>query len=171
VANSQVDVAAEQVRLRNWTNADRINPDVQRYRVFAESSATISGGTAAGGMGGGPPGGMGGMAGMGGPPGMGGMSGMGGGGGYIAAPLDWQVDMLIRRIVRDVQMLDGSANIKLNVKESFHRQREGTGAGGMGGAMGAMGGPPSAAKRLPLLLQAKALGASGCLRLKPASIS
>jgi hypothetical protein len=74
------------------------------------------------------------------------MSGMGGGGGYIAAPLDWQVDMLIRRIVRDVQMLDGSANIKLNVKESFHRQREGTGAGGMGGAMGAMGGPPSAAK-------------------------
>lgn len=134
VANSQVDVAAEQVRLRNWTNADRIDPDVQRYRVFAESNATISGGMAAGGMGGGggaPPG-------MSGPPGMG---GAGGGGGYIAAPLDWQVDMLIRRIVRDVQMVDGSANIKLNVKEAFHRQREGTGGAG---AMGGMGGPPTA---------------------------
>jgi hypothetical protein len=134
VANSQVDVAAEQVRLLNWTNADRIDPDVQRYRVFAESNATISGGAAAGGMGGG----GGAPSGMGGPPGMG-----GGGAGYIAAPLDWQVDLLIRRIVRDVGMVGGSANIKLNVKEAFHRQREGTGgSGGMGGPLG-MGGSSS----------------------------
>jgi len=99
VANSRVDVTAQQVRLLNWTLADRISSSVQRYRVFAESNATMSGGSAmgGGGMGGGMA--MSAMGGMGG--GAGGASG-GAGGSGTPAPLDWQVDLLIRRVVRDV---------------------------------------------------------------------
>jgi hypothetical protein len=122
VANSQVDVAAEQVRLLNWTNADRIDPDVQRYRVFAESNATISGGAAAGGMGGGgrsPP-------------------------EWVAlryacgrcrlhrCSADWQVDLLIRACARCGNGRRLSQH-QANVKEAFHRQRRGTGGCGMGG--------------------------------------
>jgi hypothetical protein len=129
VANTEVDTSAERVRLTNWTLGDRLASQTTRFKVFAESSADITGGTA-GGMGGGAPGGFGGGA----PGGMGGPGGGGGGVQSIPAPLDWQVDLLIRREVRDVRMVDGSANIKLNVKEAFHRQRENaTAQGGMGG--------------------------------------
>ncbi len=153
VANRSVDVSAEKVRLVNWTNQDRTNTRVQRYRVFAESNANIEGGSAgAGGGGGGSMGAMGGgmggrggmsMGGRGGGMSMGGPGGAGGaGGGGSSAPLDWQIDLLIRRIVRDVGMIDGAANIKLNVKEAFQRQREA--AESSGGAAG--GGTSSAAK-------------------------
>lgn len=82
---------------------------------------------------------------------MGGEGGPGGGagGGGSSAPLDWQVDLLIRRIVRDVGMIDGAANIKLNVKEAFQRQRGAaeSAEGGAGAAAGgAAGGGSSAAK-------------------------
>lgn len=146
VANSQVDLSAQSVVLRNWTKEDLLDPDVERYRVFAEATAKVTGGSSGGGgaMGGG-------MSGMGTPGMMGGaMPGMGGGGmpgatggagGGNPAALDKQVTLLIRRVTRDVGMVEGAANIKMSVKDAFERGREGAsqGAGGMGGAMGMPG--------------------------------
>jgi hypothetical protein len=91
------------VALVNWVPQDVINPKVQRYRIFAVSDATITDAAAAGG----------------------GVAGPGGGGESktIKAPLDRQIDLLIRRSVRDVGMLEGAANIRLIVQEAFDRQR------------------------------------------------
>ena len=115
VANSRVDETGESVRLVHWTRQDRINNFVQRYRVFAESNANIEGGAAAGGGAG---------AGA-------GAEGATGAQSYIPAPLDYQVAALMRRIVRDVSLYSGSANITTIVQESFERGREGgeSGAG------------------------------------------
>ncbi len=123
VANNKVDATGASVRLVHWTAKDRSYDGVQRFRVFAEANATISGGETEGG------GAMGGGA----------MGGGGGGGGSsepaeIPAPLDFQVSALMRRLLRDTNMLNGSANIATSVQEGFERQREGAGAaGGMGG--------------------------------------
>ncbi len=125
VANAKVEEGAQSVRLVHWTNRDRLSDGVQRYRVFAESNAIISGGDAAGGGGGG------------------GGDGGGGGGeaGTIPAPLDWQVRALIRRMVRDVNMLSGGANIATLIQEGEERQRMGYGgAGGAESAAPATGG-------------------------------
>ncbi|PQV64745.1 hypothetical protein B1R32_10312 [Abditibacterium utsteinense] len=124
VANNKVDPGGAPVRLVHWTHDDRINGGVQRFRVFAESNATISGGTAAGGLGAG--GSSGGSSG-------GGLGGSSGGASEIPAPLDFQVAALMRRVLRDTNMLNGSANISTIVQEGFERQREGAG-GGAGGA-------------------------------------
>ena len=127
IANNKVDVEAEEVRLLLWKPEDRLS-DVQRYRIFAESNATIDEGGAAGG---------GGASG-------GGSSGGEGGGGaeFIPAPLDWQLTALLRRVVRDVGMIDGAANIRTVVDNAFQRQRQseygaGGEAGGGGGGSGA----------------------------------
>jgi len=133
VANQKVANTSESVRLVHWTPLDRLNDGVQRYRVFAESNADISQ-PSAGGAGGG--GGGGGGRGGGASEGGGGASG-GGGVEYIAAPLDWQVAILLRREVRDIYGLDGSANIATVVADAQQHQREGTGGGGAGGAGGA----------------------------------
>ena len=106
VANAKVSVEGDAVKLVHWSPQDRLG-NVQRYRVFAESNADISGGTTAGGGGGG-----------------GGDTGGGDTGvSYIPAPLDWQVSALMRRVVRDVGLLSGSANISTIVQEGFERQR------------------------------------------------
>ncbi|HEX9998345.1 MAG TPA: hypothetical protein VGB45_14500 [Abditibacterium sp.] len=109
VSNAKVDVGSDAVKLVHWSPQDRLGI-VQRYRVFAESNANISGGAAAGGG--------------------------GGGGGddsvsYIPAPLDWQVSALMRRIVRDVGLMSGSANISTIVQEGFERQRLSEASGGV----------------------------------------
>ena len=126
VANNKVDVAGESVKLTHWQPSDILRDSVERYRVFAQSDATIEGGADAAGAGG--------------------MSSGGDGGGagatptYIPAPLDWQVSALMRRQVRNVGMFNGSANIATTVQESFERQRlsetsagsaDGTGGSGM----------------------------------------
>lgn len=146
VANSSIDPGAEAVRLVNWTLRDRVLGQVQRYRIEAESNATITGGASASG---------GSSSGSGGPGGSSGDSSGGGADGgesTIPAPLDWQVNMLVRRIVRDVGLLNNSANIKLVVKDAFQRQREDASgkSGGPGGSSGgssrkARKGPPSKA--------------------------
>jgi len=130
VANQKVANTSESVRLVHWTPEDRLRDGVQRYRVFAESNADISEPTTGGGGG----------AGSGG----GGASGGGGGGAgadagveYIPAPLDWQVAILLRREVRDIYGIDGSANIATVVSDAQQHQRLGTGGGGAGGAAGA----------------------------------
>lgn len=109
IANNKVDPDAEEVRLLVWKPEDRLL-DVQRYRIFAESNGNISGGGGA--SGGGASGG--------------GASGGGGGGGseWLPAPLDWQMTALLRRVVRDVGMIDGSANIRTVVDHAFQRQRQ-----------------------------------------------
>ena len=56
VANSQVDLSAQSVLLRNWTKEDLLDPDVERYRVFAEATAKVTGGSSGGAMGGAMPG-------------------------------------------------------------------------------------------------------------------
>ena len=140
VANSQVDLSAQSVVLRNWTKEDLLDPDVERYRVFAEATGKTSGGASGGGGGAMPGMGMPGM--MGGAMPGGGMPGaMGGAGGGNPATLDKQVTLLIRRVTRDVGMVEGAANIKMSVKDAFERGREGAaqGAGGMNGAMGMPG--------------------------------
>ena len=109
VANNKVDIAGESVKLTHWQPTDILRDSVERYRVFAESNATIEGGDEAGAAGGGG-------------------GGLGGEGGaatetYIAAPLDWQVSALMRRQVRNIGMYNGSANIATTVQESFERQR------------------------------------------------
>lgn len=131
VANGKVATDAEAVRLVHWTNQDRIDANVLRFRVFAESNAIIEGGEMAGAAGGG---------------GMGGSSGGGGaadaGPTYLPAPLDYQVTALMRRIVRDVGLYNGSANISTAVAESFERGREGG-----GNAAGATAAPARPARR------------------------
>jgi hypothetical protein len=147
VANSKVDEQSDSVKLVHWSPQDRLAAGVQRYRVFAESNATITGGTAAGGGGGGaaPMGGgsRGGAA----------MGGEGGGGASAAteipAPLDWQVSVLMRRVLRDTSLLSGSANISTIIQEGFQRQRLGESGGGTGGeAGGAAGAAPAATKKV-----------------------
>jgi hypothetical protein len=49
VANARVEEEAEGVPLINWTPEQRLQSGVQRYRVFAESNATIDTGTGGGG--------------------------------------------------------------------------------------------------------------------------
>ena len=110
IANNSVDTTAESVPLRNWTTRDLTNDVVRRYRIFAESNASIKGAGGEGGAGGG------------------GMDGGGGAGGetsetFIPAPMDWQIDMLVRRVVRDVGLYQGSANIRAVVQEAYQRQR------------------------------------------------
>lgn len=105
VANEgSAGVAEDSVRLLNWTPQDVINPKVQRYRVFAISDATIVDGSSSS------------------------DSGSGSGGSSepetTEAPLDKQVDLFIRRTVRDVAMLEKSANIRLIVQEAFERGRQ-----------------------------------------------
>ena len=118
VANSKVDVGGESVKLVHWQTSDILRDSVERYRVFAESNAVITGGAEAGGAAGG---------------GGGGDAGGAATETYIPAPLDWQVAALMRRQVRNVAMFDGSANIATAVQESFERQRKSE-AGGAGGA-------------------------------------
>jgi uncharacterized membrane protein YgcG len=132
IANNKVDVEAEEVRLLLWKPEDRM-ADVQRYRIFAESNATIDeGGGGGGGRGGGSSGG-----------GSGG--GDGGGAEWIPAPLDWQLTALLRRVVRDVSMVDGSANIRTVVDNAFQRQRQSEYGGG--GESGGSGGGTSTKKK------------------------
>ncbi len=135
VANNQVDVTAPAVQLTHWVPADRLEEGAQRYRIFAESNAIISTDKGGGGGGGGMPG-----AAAGGSP----DAGMGGGGAssggsasYIPSPLDWQYSALLRRVVRDVGLYNGAANIKISIAEAFQRQREGQGGGGSGAGAGA----------------------------------
>lgn len=141
VANTKVDEASDAVRLVHWRKDDRINGGVQRFRVFAESNATVSGGAAAGGGGGvSTPGGLGGAA-----------SGGAGAAGasYIPAPLDWQVSALMRRVVRDTGLLSGSANIQTIIQEGFERQRlSESGSAGAGGGPG--GAPAPMASKAPV---------------------
>jgi len=124
VANQKVADSSESVRLVHWTAKDRLRDGVQRYRVFAESNADISQ-PSGGGAGGGGGGGGGGAGGEGGGGGEGGVE-------YISAPLDWQVAILLRRQVRDIYGVDGSANIATVVSDAQQHQRLGTGGGGAG---------------------------------------
>ena len=116
VANNKVDAAGESVKLTHWKPTDILRDSVERYRVFAESNAVISGGAEAGGA-----------------PGGGAEAGGAATETYIPAPLDWQVSALMRREVRDIAMYSGSANIATVVAESFERQRKSE-SGGAGGA-------------------------------------
>jgi hypothetical protein len=131
VANSIVDSTGEAVRLVHWNRQDRIDAQVQRYRVFAESNASIEGGMQGGG-------------------GSGAVAGGGGEGGsesYLPAPLDYQVAALMRRIVRDVFVRDDTANISTIVQDSFERGREGGESGA--GANTAESARPSRRKKAP----------------------
>lgn len=144
VANNQVDVTAQSVQLTHWVPADRLEEGAQRYRIFAESNATIStpqGSTGGGGGAGMPGGGMPGGAAGGSPDagiGAGGGAGASSGGsaGWLPSPLDWQYAALLRRVVRDVGLFNGAANIKISIAEAFQRQREGQGGGGSGAGAG-----------------------------------
>jgi hypothetical protein len=129
VANNRIDVSAGSTTLEHWVPGDRLDPNVQRYRVFAVSNASIEGGGTAGG-------------------GAGGGSAAGGEGGeeWIPAPLDWQVAALMRRQVRDVNLYisqdkdpktnEGqrisTANIQTIVQYAMQRQRESEGGGAAG---------------------------------------
>jgi hypothetical protein len=146
VANTRVATDAEGVLLTHYENWMRLDPNVQRYRVFAESNGIVDDGQSGGGGGAAP-------------------GGMGGGGGegedWIEAPLDWQVSALMRRIVRDVGGWSdtkltpdksddiSSANIRTVVQEAFQRQRESESGSGEGveGAMGAGGGTGARKKK------------------------
>lgn len=97
VANNKVDEGGSAVRLVHWSPQDRLG-EVQRYRVFAESNATVSGGDVAG-------------------------NDNKGSGSYLPSPLDYQVAVLLRRLVRDVNLFTGSANISTIVQEGVQRQR------------------------------------------------
>jgi hypothetical protein len=140
VANNQVDVTAPSVLLTHWVPADRLDEDAQRYRIFAESDAVIS--SPQGSTGGG-------EAAPGGTP----DAGAGGGGAsaassasWIPSPLDWQYSALLRRVVRDVGLYNGAANVKISIAEAFQRQREGQGGGGSSAGPDAMlGGAPGIA--------------------------
>lgn len=124
VANNRIDVAAGSTPLSHWVTSDILDPNVQRYRVFAQSDASIEGGGAAGGGGAGGGGAAGGETGE----------------EWIPAPLDWQVSALMRRVVRDVGMFsddkaDGttSANVRTVVQTAFQRQRKSEGGTGEAG--------------------------------------
>src|SRR5690606_11672063 len=149
VANTRVDTGGEAVLLRHYEDWMRTDPNVQRYRVFAESNAIVDSGQGAGGGGGG--GAAGGAAGGGGE----------GGAEWIPAPLDWQVSALMRRVVRDIGGWSDtrltptksdditSANIRTVVQEAFQRQRESESGSGQGveGAGGAT--PTFSARKKP----------------------
>ncbi|MDQ3814063.1 MAG: hypothetical protein M3347_08935 [Armatimonadota bacterium] len=124
VANEEVapPSEAEGVLLRHWIPSDRLG-QVQRYRIFGESNASIEKPIEAGGA-------------TGGGGGSGGEAGGAAAAGWLEAPLDWQVSGLVRRVVRDVGMIDGSANIRTVVQQAFQRQRVGAGGGAAGGAEG-----------------------------------
>jgi hypothetical protein len=134
VANNRIDVAAGSTPLEHWVPGDRLDPNVQRYRVFAVSNANIEGGGEASGGGG---------------------AGAGGGESeeeWIPAPLDWQVSALMRRQVRDIGMYSddkdqgiSSANIRTVVQTAFQRQRQSE--GGTGAAGGAGGAAPEKPRR------------------------
>ncbi|MBV9468804.1 MAG: hypothetical protein JO316_15385 [Abitibacteriaceae bacterium] len=131
VANNVVDVGAPSVRLIHWLASDRIGMPVQRYRIFGESNAIIDSGQQAGQSGGGASSG-----------------GEGGGSDFLPAPLDWQYSALVRRVVRDVGMVDGAANVRSVVQEAYERQRFGanqsaSGGGGEGGGSSSSGGGSS----------------------------
>ena len=138
VANNQVDVTAPSVLLTHWVPADRLDENAQRYRIFAESDAIIS--SPQGSAGGGAPGAM--------PGGMPDASAAGGGASatssasWIPSPLDWQYSALLRRVVRDVGLYNGAANIKISIAEAFQRQREGQGGGAGAAGAGDMPGAP-----------------------------
>jgi len=141
VANNQVDVTAPAVQLTHWVPADRLEEAAQRYRIFAESNATISDGTA------------GGAVAASGVPAEGGTEGASSGGsaGWLPSPLDWQYSALLRRVVRDVGLFKSAANIKISVAEAFQRQREGQGGGSGAGVDGDMlgGGAPGLVNAAP----------------------
>ena len=99
-------VSEDSVRLINWSRQDVINPKVQRYRVFATSDATIVGDESTSGSS------------------SSSSSGSDAEDKTIPAPLDKQVDLFIRRAVRDVGMINNSANIRLVVQEAFERGRK-----------------------------------------------
>ncbi len=132
-ANTRVDASGEGVVLSHYEDWMRLDPNVQRYRVYAESNAMIDDGQ--GGGGGGAAGGGGGESGA----------------EIIPAPLDWQVSALMRRVVRDIGGWSdtrltrdksddvSSANIRTVVQEAFQRQREGEGGGGGQGVEGGGG--------------------------------
>jgi len=132
VANQKVAGDSEAVRLVHWMPADRLNDGVQRFRVFAESIADIQEptGGGAGGEGGGGSGGGGGAS----------AGGDAAGGNYIAAPLDWQVSVLLRREVRDINGFQNSANIATLVAEAWEHQRISEESGTEGGEGGSSGG-------------------------------
>jgi len=139
VANNQIDPDAPAVRLVHWQPTDMVEQGVLRYLIFAESNATIEGGAAGGREGAGGAGGGGAAGGTGGGAGPRGGGSRGGGGTKevktVPAPLDFQVSALVRRIIRDVGMLDNSANIQSVVQRAFQRQREdATKQEGAGGA-------------------------------------
>lgn len=138
VANGKVDAGGKPVRLVHWTPRDR-SGDVQRFRVFAEATSTSTGGAAAGGGGVSSGGSLGAESGggRGGGAMLGGAGSGAAGGGGIAAPLDLQVSALMRRVLRDANMLNGSANIQTIVQEAFERGR---GVAAAGGAEGGLGG-------------------------------
>lgn len=136
VANTRVDTGGEGVLLTHYEDWMRSDPNVQRYRIFAESNGVVDSGQGGGGGGGGEGGG-------------------GEGQEWLDAKLDWQVSALMRRVVRDVGGWSDtkltpdksddttSANIRTVVQEAFQRQRESeSGSGGEGGegGMGAGGG-------------------------------
>jgi hypothetical protein len=131
VANSKVDVTAPSVQLTHWVATDRLDENAQRYRIFAESDATITGGTSGGAT---TPAGGGEAATA---PGAGGGASTGGTAGWLPSPLDWQYSALLRRVVRDVGLYDGAANVKISIAEAFQRQREGQGGGAGDNATGA----------------------------------
>jgi hypothetical protein len=137
VANNRLGPATEgSTTLEHYIDADRMDPNVQRYRVFAQSDAAVEAAAAAGAAGGGASGEA--------------------GGEWIPAPLDWQVSALMRREVRDIGMYsddkaDGvsSANIRTIVQTGFQRQRESEGASGQAveGKSGGAGGAPKKKKK------------------------
>lgn len=114
VANSKVDPTGTAVNLVHWKPVDILEKSVQRYRIFAESNG-IASGSKNGGSGAGPGGSS-----------PGGMTGDTGASceNWLEAPLDWQLSALVRRFVRDVNMFDGSANIRSIVQTAFQHQRE-----------------------------------------------
>ncbi len=126
VANNKMETGGESVLLTHYVDAMRLESNVQRYRLFAESNATMEGGSGGAASGG---------------------EGAAGGGGMgadsIKAPLDWQVSALMRRIVRDVGMYSdrkaeggSSANIRTVVQEAYQHQRIGEGGGDKDGGAG-----------------------------------
>lgn len=148
VANQKVAATSEATRLVHWMPSDRLNDGVQRYRVFAESNGDITQPSGGGAGGGGEGGGGSSLGGGGGGRSSAGGGGAGGGSDSIPAPLDWQVSVLLRREVRDINGYQGSANIATAVAEAWEHQREGeggggSGAGGEGGGIGGGGGRKS----------------------------
>lgn len=144
IANAKIDPTAPPRRLVHWSDADRVANRVKRYRIFAISNATVEEPSTSGG-------GAGGSGGSGGYPGgsSGGSSsgGSGGGGGADnGASLDYQISALVRRMVRDVGMVDGAANIRAVVDRAYEKTREGAQGGGEGGSSsGGRGGGGAAA--------------------------